>query len=168
VTTSAASGGPLSSEGDNSRDAAPSTAAAAHQAIDPDAQRRQRERVERALGRLRGLTIDAAKVKKARRRLERAEADALRTARERDRLKWIFLPMLVTWPIGYIWHGWIALYIFLAWFSVYGVGRYLSWGHHRNALERLAETRAEVTALTLLSSGKGETGSSDTDLAGVS
>ena len=92
----------------------------------------------------------AAKIKKARRRLEKAEADVVRTAHERDQLKWILLPMATTWPLGFVWHGWIALYIFLAWFSVYGVGRYLSWGHHRNAVDRLAETRAEVTALTLL------------------
>lgn len=153
MSQAAASGGAHSGDGADREGESPSTAAAAGQTVDPVAQRRQAERVERALGRLRGLTIDESKVKKARRRLERAETDVLRTAHERDRLKWIFLPMATTWPIGFVWHGWIALYIFLAWLSVYGVGRYLSWGHHRNAVERLAETRAEVTALTLLSGG---------------
>jgi cytochrome c-type biogenesis protein CcmH/NrfG len=148
VSEPAASGGTSPADAEA---AAPSTAAAASPTLDPAEQRRQADRVERALSRLRGLTVDAAKVKKARRRLEKAEADVARTARERDRLKWLWIPMLTTWPIGYVWHGWIALYIFLAWFSVYGVGRYLSWGHQRNAVERLAETRAEVTALTLLS-----------------
>ncbi len=168
MSEAATSGGALSTGDNDGQSGTPATAAAAAQASDPDEQRRQQERVERALGRLRGLAVDESKLKKARRRLEKAEADVVRTARERGRLKWIFIPALTTWPLGLIWHGWIALYIFLAWISVWGVGRYLSWGHHRNAVERLAESRAEVTALTLLSSGKGETGSSDTDLAGVS
>lgn len=136
----------------------PSSAASPTPAIDPEEERKQAGRVERALGRLRGLTIDAAKINKARKRLEKAEADVVRTAKERDRLRIIFVPMLLTWPIGFIWHAWIALYIFLAWVSVWGVGRYLSWGHHRNAVDRLAEARAELTALTLLSSGEGDAG----------
>lgn len=128
----------------------PATAASPGQEPDPEVIRAHAERVALARARLTGLRIDDEKLEKARRRLAKAEGDYEQTLKEQRRLKWFFVPMLTTWPIGFLWHGWMALYIFLAWVTFWGVGSYLSWGHRRNAETRVLETKAEIQALTEL------------------
>ena len=83
------------------------------------------------------------RAQKAQRQLARAERDVDRTETERGRLKWFLLLAVTTWPLGFIWNGWIAIYIATSWLTFWAVGAYLNYWHRSSAKSKLDIARRE-------------------------